>query len=48
VVINDVNVKAGTAQLDQLPEGISPLQYEMLSTAGLFPPPKKPPPTPWR
>lgn len=35
-------------QLDRLPEGISPLLYEMLSTAGLFPPPEAPPRTPWR
>jgi NAD(P)-dependent dehydrogenase (short-subunit alcohol dehydrogenase family) len=35
-------------QLDRLPEGISPLLYEMLSTAGLFPKPEKPPRTPWR
>jgi len=35
-------------QLDKLPEGIAPLLYEMLSTAGLFPPPENPPRTPWR
>jgi NAD(P)-dependent dehydrogenase (short-subunit alcohol dehydrogenase family) len=35
-------------ELDRLPEGISPLLYEMLSTAGLFPPPETPPRTPWR
>lgn len=35
-------------QLDRLPEGISPVLYEMLSTAGLFPPPETPPRTPWR
>ncbi len=35
-------------QLAQLPEGISPVLYEMLSTARLFPPPDTPPRTPWR
>ena len=35
-------------QLDRLPEGISPLLYEMLSTAGLFLPMQTPPRTPWR
>jgi hypothetical protein len=35
-------------QLDRLPEGISPVLYEMLSTAGLFPRPESPPRTPWR
>jgi NAD(P)-dependent dehydrogenase (short-subunit alcohol dehydrogenase family) len=39
---------AADEQLDRLPEGISPLMYEMLSTAGLFPPPDEPPRTPWR
>lgn len=34
--------------LERLPEGISPLMYEMLSTAGLFSPPETPPRTPWR
>ena len=35
-------------ELERLPEGISPLLYELLSTAGLFPPPETPPRTPWR
>lgn len=35
-------------QLDRLPEGISPVLYEMLSTAGIFPKPETPPRTPWR
>ena len=35
-------------QLERLPEGISPLLNEMLSTAGLFPPPDTPPRTAWR
>ena len=35
-------------QLERLPEGISPLLKEMLSTAGLFPPPDTPPRTAWR
>ena len=35
-------------QLERLPEGISPLLYEMLPTAGLFPPPETPPRTAWR
>jgi hypothetical protein len=35
-------------QLDRLPEGISPVLYEMLSNAGLFPRPETPPRTPWR
>ncbi len=39
---------AAGEQLDRLPEGISPVLYEMLSTAGLFPLPETPPRTPWR
>ncbi len=35
-------------ELERLPEGISPILYEPLSTAGLFPPPETPPRTPWR
>ena len=35
-------------ELERLPEGISPILYEILSTAGLFPPPETPPRTPWR
>jgi len=35
-------------ELDRLPQGISPLLREMLSTQGLFPPPETPPRTPWR
>ena len=34
-------------QLDQLPAGISPVMYEMLSTAGLYPTPATPPRTAW-
>ncbi|AEV71082.1 dehydrogenase of unknown specificity, short-chain alcohol dehydrogenase like protein [Mycolicibacterium rhodesiae NBB3] len=34
-------------QLDQLPEGISPVMYEMLCTAGLYPKPDTPPRTAW-
>jgi NAD(P)-dependent dehydrogenase (short-subunit alcohol dehydrogenase family) len=35
-------------QLDQLPEGLSPLLHEALSAVGIVPPPKTPPRTPWR
>ena len=35
-------------EIERLPEGISPILYEPLSTAGLFPPPETPPRTPWR
>lgn len=35
-------------ELANLPDGISPLLHEMLSTAGLFPPKDPPPRTPWR
>ena len=35
-------------ELERLPEGISPILYEPLSTAGLFPPPETSPRTPWR
>ncbi len=34
-------------QLDRLPEGISPVMYEMLSTAGLYPPMEPAPRTAW-
>ena len=39
---------AAGEQPERLPEGISPLLYEILSTAGLFPPPETPPRTAWR
>jgi NAD(P)-dependent dehydrogenase (short-subunit alcohol dehydrogenase family) len=35
-------------EMDRLPEGISPVLYEMLSDAKLFPKPETPPRTPWR